>query len=76
MYLPNGMAHAKPIPKVILALYQNDVQFVDNKIPLMMVKCTKREFERHITLSYHLFCLVLNFCEALKQNNTCSNCSF
>ena len=27
-------------------------------------------------MSYHLFCLVLNYCEALKQNKICSYGSF
>ena len=70
------MTHAKPIPMVINALYQNDVQFGDKRIPFKMVKCITREFLGHITLSYHLFCLVLNYREAFKQNNICSNGSF
>ena len=38
------MTHAKPIPMVITALYQKDVQFGDKRIPFKMVKCTTREF--------------------------------
>ena len=30
------MTHAKPIPMVIAALYQNDVQFGDKRIPFKM----------------------------------------
>ena len=33
------MTHAKPILMVITALYQNDVQFSDKRIPFKMVKC-------------------------------------
>ena len=70
------MTHAKPIPMVVTALYQNDVQFGDKRIPFKVVKCITREFKGHIALSYHLLCLVLNHCEAFKQNNICSNGSF
>ena len=70
------MTHAKPIPMVVTALYQNDVQFGDKRIPFKMVKCITREFKGHIALSYNMFCLVLNYCEAFKQNNICSNGSF
>ena len=42
--MPKGMTHAKSIPMVISALYQNDVQFGDKRIPLKMVKYIAREF--------------------------------
>ena len=35
--LPKGMTHAMPIPMVITALYRNDVQFGDKRIPFKMV---------------------------------------
>ena len=41
---PKGMTHAKPFPMVKIALYQNDVQFGDKRIPFKMVKCIQREF--------------------------------
>ena len=63
------MTHAKPIPMVITALYQNDVQFGPKGIPFKMVKC----ITRHVLTS---FCLVLNYCEAFKQDSICSNGSF
>ena len=58
---------------VITALYQTDVQIGDKIIPFKMVKCITREFK---DMSYHLFCRVLNYCEAFKQNNICHNGSF
>ena len=67
------MTHAKPIPMVITALYQNGVQFGDKRIPFKMVKCITRDFT---DMSKHLVCLVLNYCEAFKQDNICSNGSF
>ena len=70
------MTHAKPIPMVKTALYQNDVQFSDKRIPFKMVKYITRKFKGHIVLSYNLFCLVLNYCEVIKQNNICSDGSF
>ena len=48
MILPKGMTHAKPIPMVITALYQNDVQFGDKRIPFKMVKYITRKFKGHI----------------------------
>ena len=42
--LSKGMTHIKPIPMVITALYQNDVQFGDNRIPFKTVKCISGEF--------------------------------
>ena len=75
-FSPKGNTHAKPFNMVINALYQNDVQFGDKIIPFKMVKCITRQFQGHIELSYHLFCPVLNYCEAFKQNNICSNGSF
>ena len=69
------MTHAKPIPMPITALYPNDVQFDDKKIPFKIVKCILQENFNDI-VSYHLFCLVLNYCETFKQNNICYNCSF
>ena len=36
------MTHAKLIPMVLIALYQNDVQFGDKRFK--MVKCITREF--------------------------------
>ena len=68
------MTNTKPIPMVILALYQNDVQFGDTRIPFQIVKCItiKLNFKG---MSYHLFCLVQNYCEAFKQN-ICSDGSF
>ena len=38
------MTNAKPIPMAITALYQNDVQFGDKRLPFKMVKCITREF--------------------------------
>ena len=67
------MTRTKPIPMVITALYQNDVQFGDKRIPFKMVKCITLKLK---DMSYHLFCLVLNYCEAFKQNNICPNGSF
>ena len=32
---------AKPIPMIIIAVYQNDVQFDDKRIPIMNIKCVK-----------------------------------
>ena len=45
------MTHTKPIPMVITALYQNDVQFGDKRIPYKMVKCITREFLGHVLSS-------------------------
>ena len=56
------------------ALYQNDVQFDDKRIPFKMVKCITREKFKDIL--HHLFSLVLNYCETFKQINICSNGSF
>ena len=70
------MTDAKPTPMVKTALYQSDVQFGDKRILFKMVKYITRKFKGHIALSYHLFCLVLNYCEAFKQNNICSDGSF
>ena len=67
------MTHAKPIPMVIIALYQNDVQFGDKRLPFKMVKYKQENFK---DMSLNLFCLVLNYCEAFKQDNICSNGSF
>ena len=38
------MTHAKPIPMVITALYQNDVQVGEKRIPFKIVKGITREF--------------------------------
>ena len=70
------MTHAKPIPMVKNALYQNDVQLGVKRIPFKMVKYITKKIKGYIVLSYHLFCLVLNYCEAFKQNNICSDRSF
>ena len=57
------------------ALYQNDIQFGDKRIPFKMVNCITREFLGQYC-TYHLFCLVRNYCEAFNQNNIRSNGSF
>ena len=45
------MTHTKPIPMVVIALYQNDVQFADKRIPFKIVKCITREFYGHVLSS-------------------------
>ena len=39
------MTHGKPIPMVITAIYQNDVQFGDKRIPFKKVKCITENFK-------------------------------
>ena len=38
-FLSKGMTHAKPIHMAMTALYQNDVQYGDKRIPFKTVKC-------------------------------------
>ena len=42
--MPKGMTHAKPIPMVVTALYQNDVRFGNKRIPFKIVEYITREF--------------------------------
>ena len=54
------------------ALYKNDVQFCDKRIPFKMEKCITRNFQDILhLLSYYPFCLVLNIIVDTKlQPNT------
>ena len=69
------MTHTKPIPMVITALYQNDVQFADKRIPFKIVKCITREFYGHV-LSSVLSGSKLLWSIHTEQHQICSNGSF